>query len=334
MTSVTLRAKSAPPILVLLLVGWAACAGACSGNARTEPGAKDLRLVIDAGSSGTRFCLFRVDATCRIVNAHANESECTAVPSPDGLAALGGAKAADVIQRGLSSLKDGDKTRVQSGTILGTGGFRAVSAGEQTAVMRSAVEALKSGGFAASGFVLKGEEEAALAWESVRQIFGSSEHSTLETGGATVQLTTGRGAPEKFLSVPDGMNHSLGLVEKLPAFGACRQGQGSDFDKCRTLVLEKIFAKSELRRTASGFSQAEKDTALTALGRAMCRKTTEELVSLGADKARADRTCWLLAYQSALLETAGGTRIRDGRESWPRGAAASARYFPPCAKIN
>ncbi len=302
----------------------------------------ELRLIFDAGSSGTRLCLYRVErsgGSCRALDARGFE-ECRPIPSKDGLARLGPALSRDVIDAGLHMLDAQTRARISSSALLGTGGFREKTEAQQLAVLDAVDEAMKKGGLKGRSAVLTGEEEALLAWDTVRQVTGSVSHTTLETGGATVQIASGQNQASKAISAPIGMNQVREVLQKDPAFGsACEKG---NYDVCRALVLKRI-ADSPIRAFVAQLSAEERRRPLYGLGtpwRIVFQSagketlTIEEIHQLGRQKClgpEGRRECFLFAYQGALIQSAGGSGIRDGRESWPRGAAASARFFPDCS---
>lgn len=302
----------------------------------------ELRLIFDAGSSGTRLCLYRIqrkDGTCSALDAKGFE-ECKPIPSKDGLARLGPAGSKDVIDAGLRMIGADEKKRISSAALLGTGGFREKSEREQLAVLDAVDESMKKSTIKSRSAVLTGEEEALLAWDTVHQLTGSVSHTTLETGGATVQIASGGNPPGKVVSAHIGMNYTRDLLQKDPAFRpACEKG---NYDTCRNLVLKRM-ADSPLRAFVAQLSPEDKRRPLYGLGtpwrivfQSAGKETLniEEIHKMGRQKCSgpdAAKECYLFAYQGALLETAGGTTIQDGRESWPRGAAASPRFFPDCA---
>ncbi len=155
------------------------------------------------------------------------------------------------------------------------------------------------------------------------------------------------------------MTETFTRLKDLPAFRACYAVPGTDrsqinFAVCSELIRSAVFASSGLTQFAAKnagqpaprlfalgspweavFQMAGKNDLtpgeLKTLGTQFCAKTREQLVAAGIPEKHTARTCFLWSYQAALFETTGLPRIEAGNESWPRGAAASALYFPACA---
>lgn len=332
------RFRFAPlPIFALLL---------CACSAQKQGDSMPLHMVLDAGSSGTRVCLFGVTASSGRCRAFDTTFGCKDVPAQGGLADQGaGAKA--TVEKALSMVSAPDLRRVQAAALLGTGGFRRIPEYQQKAVLASAGEAFQNTSFQGTLKVLSGEDEGRLAWIALGERIGSDEHAIVEIGGATVQIAAGKRGSVRAVSTKDGLNDSAKkLTDDSPCFGA----RGS---ACSTDIKTKIFASSALGGFASSLSPAEKALPLYGLGApwnavfaraktselsaADLAKQTEEVCSLSVDTLKASmpeehakRACYLHSYALELLKITGAQRIRQGKESWPRGAAVSKQYFPAC----
>ncbi len=331
----------------------ALAAGVILSCARSrDDGGLPLHAVIDAGSSGTRICLFAVKKDGDACHAVDTEFGCKDVPAEDGLADIGPERTTQVVRSALA-LVQSDSKRIQGAALLGTGGFRRAQPARQTEVMRAAGSVLLEQGYPSTVRVIQGEEEGRLAWFSIAEAKGSRAHRTLEIGGATVQLTTGTEASVRAISTPDGLNDS---AKKLGDKSACFHPGTEDAHKvCVTEIRDRVFLNSRLSDFAMGFSAAEKALPLYGLGapwnavfgRAgkteltvedidrqaamLCGKTIQELSTMMKPEYAA-RACYLNSYAGELLRVAGAKTVLKGNESWPRGASVAPEYFADCRK--
>lgn len=218
-------------------------------------------LVIDIGSSGTRFCVYRVSrpgagaGRCQLATTRAVCSK-----SKGGLAKLTkGKPAADVpaiigpnLRSAWESLADPNKEggspedaalrgKVQSAAALGTGGFRDSATGqpvdlatrpEWKAVFTEVERFLRDEAHIPSVTVrpITGEEEGRLAWLGLTQApdmqRAPRDFATIETGGATIQLAVGqKGARYADVQVATEPRGQDVVFDRLAAaakdFGAC-----------------------------------------------------------------------------------------------------------------
>lgn len=315
-----------------------------------QSGGLPLHVVIDAGSSGTRICLFGIRTEGNECHAVDTDFACKDVPAENGLADIGPEKTEQTVKSALQMV-DSQANRIQGAVLLGTGGFRRATQDRQTTVMRAAGNVLLTKGYPAVLKVIPGEEEGRLAWHSIAQTTGSKAHSILEIGGATVQMAVGRDKNVRAVSTSDGMNDSL---KKLGEKSAClAPGNKDSHEVCVTEIRDRIFLTSKLSDFALNLSKEEKALPLYGLGAPwsavfkrsgkqeltlkeiehqaedVCSKSVEELAqSIPLEYAK--KSCYLHSYASELLRITGQTRIIRGSESWPRGASVAREYFADC----
>ncbi|MCE9597657.1 MAG: hypothetical protein K8S54_06780 [Spirochaetia bacterium] len=328
-------------LLLFLLIPALAC------TSRRNDDSLPIHMIFDAGSSGTRVCLFAVSRTDRC-RASDTEFGCKDIKAENGLADLGPGGAEQTVRRGLDMLDESSRKRVTGAALLGTGGFRRISVAGQQAVLKQSGSVLLPQGYPSVLRVITGDEEGRLAWLSVREKLGSSKHTIVEIGGATVQIATGADKQIRSVSTPDGMNDG---IKKLKSDSACfKIGRLED---CRKEIQENIFRNSGLRTFAGGMTLEEKSRPLYGLGApwnaifktagrnnlsssdllkqavSTCGKSIADL-SRDMPEAHAKRACYLHAYALELLSVTGQNQISQGYESWPRGAAVAGEYFDDC----
>jgi hypothetical protein len=305
-----------------------------------------LHMVLDAGSSGTRICLFGVSRKDNRCRAFDTTFGCKDVPASGGLADQGAAAKATV-EKALAMVSTEDLRRVQAAALLGTGGFRRLPEARQKTVLGFAGEAFQSTSFSASMKVLSGEDEGTLAWAALAERTGSDAHAIVEIGGATVQIAAGRRGNLRAISTKDGMNDAAKILTEQ---SACFTSRG---DACRADVRTRVFSSSALGGFSASLNAEQKQLPLYGLGApwnaVFARARTSELSLADLEKQTAGvcsqpvenlkssmpeeharRACYLHSYALELLAVTGFSRIRQGGESWPRGAAVSGQYFSAC----
>lgn len=319
-----------------------------------------LHLVIDAGSTGTRFCVFAVErdasGACHAPHSGAAESAaagaCRSVPAPNGLADLGPAEAARVVESGLAQFSPDTARRITGATLLGTGGFRRQPEAAQQAIL----DALRTR-FGARGEasirrieVLSGSMEGVLAWRAMQELGATPPFAIVEIGGATVQYATSEAAT----SAPIGLTAVTNALAASGRGAECRvdDSRGAGFAACRAAVAATPVKDAASLAPRSGaaapitlyglgapwsatFAMARTErlaaTEIDALGERVCRLDANAARGVTGDHWSPRLACMLLAYQSVLLEALDAREVRRGGESWPRGAAVSAEFFPDCA---
>lgn len=308
-----------------------------------EDNARDLHLVIDAGSSGTRFCLYRMQFTTASTNSCTVRSgNCQSIPANHGLADLPPDQARAVLQRGFQTLTVEQKRRILHVSLLGTGGFRKLSKSAQQARLQALAQFIFETGYPATVRILSGEEEALLAWRSLRPA-GRADYAIVETGGASVQVVTEDIEKRRqALSFPVGMNETR---KRLPAKTACFAPPSAErFRRCRTELRPLLVSLQRVRVTETNayglgtpyraiFHQLQGDdlqrSDIDEAGERLCADTAEELYRRIEPEHRS-KACYLYAYHSVQMELLGLAQIKRATGSWPQGAAVSPDYFPAC----
>lgn len=339
----------------LLLAACILLIGHCHRTRNATGDAARLHLVIDAGSSGTRFCGFRIelDATQACKAFPIKRSKCIRVKADGGLADLSATETARVIKTGLENFQGrfGQPTAI---ALLGTGGFRRLAPEDQKkAVMkvRSAVDAHSK---TAAVAVLSGEQEGILAWHSMRLAHEAHDFATLETGGATLQYALRSAGQIHAKSFALGLDETYRALASKPGFAACKPSASKskdDFARCRDLIRSRLalignhLPKAQQRPEhlyglgstwdalfALAASRRLDHTDLERLGTRFCSLTREGTIAAGVPAAFAGRTCFLISFQTELLRQTAHVEILRGGESWPRGAAVDETFFPICAQ--
>lgn len=243
-------------------------------------------LVIDSGSSGTRFCVYLVARDAASTACRVGDAAPICAKSEGGLAALTeGKPAADV--PGLVELR-GDEAwaaleaayvaagkpatqldLLRAAAALGTGGYRDPATAAPAAKPEwDAVWTTIDGFLEGKGLTqvvakaIPGEDEAKLAWVGVREaVDPSGPFAILETGGATLQL--GAGAPADAYdalvgaSIYRGQNFEFKTLSSDPAFSVCSSPMDrtkQDGAKCVAYLTAKIHSDNALTALAKTVS--------------------------------------------------------------------------------
>lgn len=351
-----MRRRSIILVLVLSLLA--------PGCSLLRPSSSDvpLHLVIDAGSSGTRLCLFGIkylEGQCSAVDLRPPYDRCSQFAETQGLADMGDEKARQAVENALSQIDGDTRNEIRAAVLLGTGGFRKLPKERQDAILDRIRAAFDAHSLPVRLVVITGEQEGTLAWKTVSQNFSSRDHIILETGGATVQLAYGTVDAIKSASSPVGLNEAFVTLREEGNFSYCYHQKAAgrryvDYDNCRRYVKARLFDGSAIQQLARGIDPKRKQQAIYAIGsswratfsvlgsnelslsdimeqgRKLCKIDPDNLPDHGIAKKFAPRACFQYAYQAGLLEATGFQKIRNGFESWPKGAAISKEYFPDC----
>ena len=278
---------------------------------------------------------------CQIKN-----SDCRKIIAKDGLAALSSDDAIVTIKTALSQqIQKDEKQRIVKITLLGKGGFRRLSIADQNRRLKEIMNAIfESTPYTATGKVLTGEEEAELAWQSVAANTGSSTHTIIETGGASMQVAVGQnGVVQRKMSLPLGMND---VRAKLGETSSCFSKPTADrFDLCRSEIeplLGRLSSVSIDNATVFGLgspysaimAQLHTNTVSLSLidrrGKEACAAGQDQLTKWQIEESNQPLTCFLYAYHSVQLSKLNVSQITKADGSWPTGAALSADYFAGC----
>jgi hypothetical protein len=251
-------------------------AGGAGGSApATEP---RYHLVVDSGSSGTRFCVF--DVTRELASERCSVGAAPAIcgKGSGGLAALtDGKPVAEVnalvlpkFEAAWTALEEAwvtsgrDKAlleKLDGAAALGTGGYRdpATAAPAMNPAWDEVWKSFEAY-FQAKGIgavvakAIPGEDEARLAWVGVREAVAPSEaFAIIETGGATLQLAAGApgDAYEALVgtSIYRGLNYEFAALGTDPGFSVCSspadrsQQSGAS---CIDFLLSKVHSDNAL----------------------------------------------------------------------------------------
>jgi len=274
-----------------IMIGVSALSIGCGSDPDEPPDPPTVtqvaHLVIDSGSSGTRFCLFTVERS----NEEAPSKRCavgdslpTCGKGDGGLAAMTNGKPPSEVpatvtpnlEEAWSKLSDAIKdaggdtavlNEISYAAALGTGGYRdpATAAPAQNPAWDAVWETIRQflmgkGVENVVAEAILGEDEGKLAWTGVAEATAPTEEfAIIETGGATLQLAAG--APEddyealKATAVYRGQTYEFEELKSDPAFTVCYSPMDKamqDADACINLITEKVFSDGDLSALAAG----------------------------------------------------------------------------------
>ena len=305
---------------------------------------ESVHLIIDAGSSGTRFCAYEVQVADGCIN-ETPDLQCFVAGAEKGLADQSDAEIRATLHAGFARLQG---VQIQRAVLLGTGGFRKLATWQQKRQMEFIKNDLAEYTPNATAEVISGEMEGRLSWLSMRSILRSDNHSILETGGATIQWADGSGTA---LSIPAGLN-DFHILSGPPA--SCRDDaipEKDRFARCaeglqRTLRSQKWYSQffaSHDKGTVYVLGSAWRSIfsirgdhritidELKDQGSRVCASSLDAVNAMGVPSKFSARSCYLHAYQWTLLSELQITEVHMGNGSWPPGAAVSPDYFAECA---
>lgn len=251
-----------------------------------RPPEESVHLVVDLGSSGTRFCLYRVlrHADKRGCGMPAEKPVCSRVQG--GLAKLTkGRRAGQIagliepqLRSAWSQLGDAEaggdpglRSRVRGAVALGTGGFRdrktglPISRPEWQTLFQEVGQFLKRetnlGDITARP--ITGGEEGRLAWMGLSHSENRpAAFAAVEAGGATVQLAIGKSgdgnATVEVATDPLGQDvvfehyvqGGAGLAKTFEVCYSPRHLKRQDGPRCVELLSREVFQSSAVRRLA------------------------------------------------------------------------------------
>ncbi|MBW7857690.1 MAG: hypothetical protein H3C43_05215 [Leptonema sp. (in: Bacteria)] len=310
-----------------------------------EPEKSNLHLVIDAGSSGTRFCLFQMNYSSNLPHCRVKSGECQNVNSSNGLASLHSSQIKQAIDEGFAQIPNEKQLQINHVALLGTGGFRALPDTTRNSKISEIANEIFKTGYPATVKVITGEDEALLAWRSITAENKSDTHGIVEIGGATLQVAAGRSNTIlSKVSYPLGMNT---VKDKLKPTSACFLDPNIDrFENCKNDLkpllesLKPAIETDKLTYYGLGnpiqaiFTQLKTDqlklSQINTTGAQVCQSNSDQLTKLGILTKFQPLSCYLFAFQSVSYENLGISKLSQGNGSWPAGATISGEYFPEC----
>lgn len=315
-------------------------------------------LIIDAGSSGTRFCLYTLkkNSYCELENF---QNSCFDIPSMNGLADLSKNEIYNTLNEGFKVLEKNKKlSEIHFISLLGTGGFRKLSDKERNIKETILNEYFKKNVFIPYKVkVLTGKEEAYFAWKSIFLLYQSTQHITLETGGATIQIAIGDFNHFDFISLPIGMNQSYENLLKYKDFEKCIYGKilsYEDYEDCKYITIKYIYKNKQLEDFLKKYNNKINNYKIYTLGKAwnaifnyidknpitikdinekgkyFCNLDEQNLIKKGIPSKFAKQFCYLFYYHNAQLEFLKIDTIYKGTESWTLGASNDEDTIPYC----
>lgn len=258
-------------------------AGGAGGEGGSAPTTEVVHhLVVDSGSSGTRFCVF--DVTRELASSRCSVGATAAIcgKGKGGLAALtNGKDPAEVpglvepkFEEAWTALTAAWTAagrdpaalgKLAGAAALGTGGYRdpltaAPAANPAWDEVWKAFDAFfaKQGVAGSVSKAIPGEDEAKLAWVGVREaVAPAAAFSILETGGATLQFASGAPADayEQLVgtSIYRGQDYSFDQSSADPAFEVCSSPADrtkQDGAKCIAYPTAKVHSNNALTELA------------------------------------------------------------------------------------
>ncbi len=308
-----------------------------------------IHVVIDAGSSGTRFCPYKIikNSNCELSTTG---NICFSVPSRNGLANLNKEEIYKTLNEGFMIL-DKKYQYIDYVSLLGTGGFRQLSEEEQKEKYKIIQEYFSVFTTPYQIEFISGEKEAYFAWKSLALVFRSREHISLETGGATIQIGIGNDN-FSYISFPAGMNKSYQKLVSNKEFKKCLYGNilhSKEYDECKEIVKKLIFENKDVKQFIKNHKKKFQSYKTYTLGKPWfsifgffnqdkislqeLEHKGKEICSLQPPKniennqTISDKTCYLFYFHQAEIETLGIKQIFKGIETWTISASLHALPF-------
>ncbi len=327
-------------VIFLILLGFSFCQ-------RKENNNSFYHLVIDAGSSGTRFCLYEIQKNqnqCMLKNY---KESCKSIPAKNGIANLTKEEIEFLLDQGFHRI---NQKKIEYISLLGTGGFRKLSEIEQKEKYRILSDYFSKIPIKFNIKFITGKEEAYFAWKSIQILYNSNSHFILETGGATIQLAYGNLNDFQSISLPLGMNLAYEKLKQKKEFEKCSYGKvlsSKDFDDCKNFVIKEY--QNYIKKTFSNQTQGKNkiytlgkpwETIFLIIGKKSLEKeelnnSGKKICSLGKNDLKKlvkteyiDRVCYLFYYHVAQIEFFEIQEVDYGTSSWSIGASISS--IPDC----
>ena len=317
-------------------------------------------LVIDAGSSGTRFCLYSIKKNfqCELQNF---DDSCYSIPAQNGLADLSEQEIQKVLEQGFKIARQ-RTSKIDYISLLGTGGFRKLSYQQQQEKYFMIDQYFKNHSF--ESYQLKfisGKEEAYYAWKSIAILYKSNEHITIETGGATVQFAVGNREMFEYLSLPIGLNQAYERLITYKAFESCKYGNTlskEGYEHCKNFVQTYVYQNEEIKKFFHQNSHYFNQLKVYTLGRPWtaifnllnqnpisledlkkagiyyCSLSSQDLIKKNIPANFTKQICYLFYYHHAQIDALQIQKIYRGTDSWTIGASIDEKTIPYCNSSN
>jgi hypothetical protein len=328
------------------------------GRTCSEP--REFRLFPDDDGGEPRHCISRSssEAGSSRLPASATGGLQDLVEDPD--------KARELVEGAVAEIERALAPRgkkISAAAILGTSGFRdeagRIVEGRYDGLFRSVAQVFEMRQVPVVTRTLRPEEEARFSWTTIRFLhLHNDAFSVIETGGGGCHFATGKSDAEyadvTSASDPIGTSRAWQTYAaddvraaeitalKEPLFKPCYSGSsadptGQDAAACVAFLRARLFDGSAIARAAAEVRPEGRP--LYGMG----ALTADDIHAAAVDEcARPQKdargyikhqSCFALAFQEAFLRTAAGDGgvVRNGVESWPRGASISpGGEFPAC----
>ncbi len=315
-------------------------------------------LIIDAGSSGTRFCPYQIYLNQNHCTLKDFSDPCISINSKNGLADLSKEEIHQTLDKGFDFIFLNYKS-IDFISLLGTGGFRKLNNEERKEKLKYISEYFLKIPITTNIKLISGEEEAYFAWKSIEILYNSKNHNIIETGGATIQFAyIDENKNFHSISLPIGMNRTYENLIKFKEFQEnCKYGLNLNsfmFEFCKNFIKEKIYEDPNLKNfikehkrnffrnttytsgtpwyTIFTLTKSKEITIdqLKKYGENFCSKTQNEFQKENSKDIYTDKNCYLFYYHLAQLESLQISQVSKGIQSWTLGASVSQKSIPYC----